>query len=579
MKGQIRLKLLAISFLMLAIPSLIIGVSGAGIAKNELDKIGSRGLENQVIMALQLIESLHKTVEKGGLSLDEAQEQARELLIGEKRTDGTRPINLKAGYGESDYFFVLDENGILLAHPNREGADFWEMQTDDGRYFIQEIIEKAKSGGGYTFYDWALPHDPSVVAPKVAYGKQDPYWGWIVTTSSYLQDFNRGAARIFYILLIVIGSCLLLGIPLVILFARHFSVPLAKVTERIMLVSQGVLSAEPVTVKNKDEIGLIASAVNQMESNLRVLVGKIREVAEQVAATSEDVAKATEETGNAAEEIAAVMEEISHGLDEQLRQVETTDRIIKEVTQGVLVVSESNKDIAQATEKVAGYVAEGEIKVNETIRQMDAIARVTQETAQVVNKLGEQSRQVESFLNIIKEIAEQTNLLALNAAIEAARAGTEGRGFAVVAEEVRKLADESQEAADQISDVVQDILHQTALTEEAIKQSSEEVLLGLETIGNTKEAFNSISEAISMVTGRVRGVVEASQNIETGAVKQAEAMESMAAVINETSKGMEGAVSSSEEQAAAVEEITAATNVLSRMSQDLLEAVANIKFK
>lgn len=138
---------------MLAIPSLIIGVSGAGIAKNELDKIGSRGLENQVIMALQLIESLHKTVEKGGLSLDEAQEQARELLIGEKRTDGTRPINLKAGYGESDYFFVLDENGILLAHPNREGADFWEMQTDDGRYFIQEIIEKAKSGGGYTFYD------------------------------------------------------------------------------------------------------------------------------------------------------------------------------------------------------------------------------------------------------------------------------------------------------------------------------------------------------------------------------------------------------------------------------------------
>lgn len=579
MKGKIRLKLLAVSFLMLAIPTLVIGVSGAGIAKEELDRVGSKGLENQIIMTMQLIEALSNAVDNGVMSLADAQEEAKTLLIGAKRDDGTRPISLKAGYGESDYFFVLDEKGTLLAHPSLEGDNLWEQQTDDGYYFIQDIIDKAKKGGGYTYYDWALPNDPSVVAPKVAYAQQDPHWGWIVATSTYMQDFNSGALRILYILLIVIGLCLLIGISFIFLFARHFAEPLGRVTERVSLISKGVLSAEPVVVKNKDEIGLIAAAVNQMESNLRGLVGKIRDVAGQVASITDDVSKATEETGNAAEEIAAVMEEISSGLDEQLHHVELTSDIIQEVTQGVFVVSESNKDIAQATGQVTGSIAEGEIKINDTIRQIDAIARVTHETASVVGKLGEQSRQVESFLSIIKEIAEQTNLLALNAAIEAARAGTEGRGFAVVAEEVRKLADESQQAADQISTVVQDILHQTALTEEAIKQSNAEVILGLEIINKTKLAFNSISEAIEVVAQRVQGAVDASQSIETGAVRQAEAMESMAAVIRETTKGMDGAASSSQEQAAAVEEITAATNVLARMSQDLMEAVANIKLQ
>lgn len=577
MKGRIRIKLLVVSFLMLAVPSLVIGLSGVGVARGELNWVGSKGLENQVIMAMQMIETYNEAVKEGKMSLADAQEAVKTTLIGPKRPDGTRPITLQAGYGESDYFYVLDENGVLLAHPYMEGDDLWELHTDDGFYFIQDVIAKSKAGGGYTYYDWNLPNDPSIVAPKVAYGQWDPNWGWVVTTSSYLHDFNQGATRILYLLMVVMGLCLLIGIPFILLFARHFAEPLRKVTERVDKISQGILSSEPVEVKNKDEIGLIVSAVNQMESNLRVLVGKIRDVARQVALTTEDVSKATEETGNAAEEIAAVMEEISSGLDEQLHHVEITSNIIQEVTQGVFVVSESNKDIAQATERVTGTIVEGEIKINDTIKQIDAIARVTQETAAVVGKLGEQSRQVESFLSIIKEIAEQTNLLALNAAIEAARAGTEGRGFAVVAEEVRKLADESQQAAEQISSVVQDILHQIVLTEEAIKQSNTEVVLGLEAINKTKQAFISISEAIDTVAQRVQGAVNASQNIEAGALKQAEAMESMSAVIKETSKGMEGAASSSEEQAAAVEEITAATNVLARMSKDLMEAVANIK--
>lgn len=579
MKGKIRLKLLAVSFLFLAIPSLLVGFASYRIAKEELDQLGAKALQNQVTMAVQLLRGLDYSVQEGSMTLEEAQERAKALLIGEKKHDGTRPISLRSGFGESDYFFVLDAQGILLAHPNSEGEDFWDKRTEQGVYFIQEIIAKAQEGGGYTYYDWALPHDPSTWAPKVAYAELEPNWGWIVATSSYLHDLNSGANQIYTLILLVIGLCLLVGTPLVIWFARQFAKPLIAVTHRLSLISQGVLSEEPIVVKNKDEVGLMAQALNQMESNLRDLVGHILEVAQKVATISEEVSKASEETGNAAEEIAAVIEEINSGMDEQLSHVASTRNIIQEVTDGVFVVSESNKEIANATAVVSQMAAQGEIQINETMQQMDTIARVTRETAVAVGQLGNYSRQVESFLAIIREIAEQTNLLALNAAIEAARAGTEGRGFAVVAEEVRKLADESQEAANQISTVVQEILHQSSVTEEAIRESNEEVVRGLDTIDKTREAFNSILVAIETVSQRVQGAVEASRNIEASAALQAEAMESMTNIIAQISKGMEQATVSSEEQAAAVEEISASTNVLTQMSHNLLSAVANIKIK
>src|SRR5690606_11361456 len=114
-----------------------------------------------------------------------------------------------------------------------------------------------------------------------------------------------------------------------------FAKPLVEVTDRLSMISQGVLSEEPIVVKNKDEVGLMAQALNQMESNLRNLVGNILEVAQKVASISEEVSKASEETGNAAEEIAAVIEEINSGMDEQLSHVASTRNIIQEVTDGV----------------------------------------------------------------------------------------------------------------------------------------------------------------------------------------------------------------------------------------------------
>lgn len=574
---KIALQLLVIAFLFLIVPSLLVGIASYRVAKGELDQLGARALKNQVAMAVHFLRGLDHCVEQGYMSLAEAQELARTLLIGAKNPDGTRNIELPSGFGESDYFYVLDAQGLMLAHPNSEGEDFWLKQTDEGVYFIQEIIAKAQSGGGFTYYDWPLPHDQSTWAAKVAYGELEPNWGWIVVTGSYLHDFNSGAEHILDFILLVLAGCLVIGTPFVLLFSREFAKPLMQVTDRLTRISEGVIGGEPVVTRHQNEIGVMARALNRMETNLRVLVANIAETAEKVASISEELSKSAEETGKAAEQIAAVVEEINCGMDEQRLHVQNTQNIIEEVTGGVFVVSESNKEIARATAEVSRMAAQGELHLNETMKQMDTIARVTRETAAAVGQLGTYSRQVEFFLAVIRDIAGQTNLLALNAAIEAARAGAEGRGFAVVAEEVRKLADESQRAADEIALVVQEILRQLSVTEAAMRESSQEVGQGLEAMAKTRAAFDGILAAIDTVSHRVEGAVAASERIEAGAVRQSEAMGSMVDIITQVSQGMENAAVSSQQQAAAVEEISASAQVLAQASRALMEAVANFK--
>lgn len=122
--------------------------------------------------------------------MEEAQERVRTELIGPKQDDGTRTIDKKVDLGENGYFFVLDEKGVLIAHPSIEGQSIWEEEDENGRKFGQEMVNKGMEGGGFTYYDWPLPNDAETIAPKVTYVEQETNWGWIVAASTYMMDFN-----------------------------------------------------------------------------------------------------------------------------------------------------------------------------------------------------------------------------------------------------------------------------------------------------------------------------------------------------------------------------------------------------
>lgn len=121
-KLTVRKKLIAVTLILLAVPSLVIGIIGFGNAKTNLGEQGKAGLKNDVKMALEMIELLNKEVEAGNVSLEEAQERFKTAILGEKKADGTRSINKNIDMGEFGYFFALDESGTLLAHPTDEGS-------------------------------------------------------------------------------------------------------------------------------------------------------------------------------------------------------------------------------------------------------------------------------------------------------------------------------------------------------------------------------------------------------------------------------------------------------------------------
>ena len=168
MKGSVRNKLIALAALVILIPLILVGIVNYFVAKSELEKVGEMGLQNGTYAVLDLIDELNVQVENGALTLQEAQDRAKIKIMGAPLDEGgTRSLDNPAKYGENFYFYVVDEEGTLLVHPQKEGESLYESKTKDGRYFIREVIAEAKSGGGYVQYDWPLPTNLNVEAPTI----------------------------------------------------------------------------------------------------------------------------------------------------------------------------------------------------------------------------------------------------------------------------------------------------------------------------------------------------------------------------------------------------------------------------
>ncbi len=327
----------------------------------------------------------------------------------------------------------------------------------------------------------------------------------------------------------------------------------------------------------KDEIGLMAAALNQAIDNLQALVRRVVETAEQIATSSEELSASTGEVGQATQQVTDTISQLATGTDEQAKAAQTTSQIVEEMSTSIQQVAASAKQMAADANLVVQTSERGQTLVNEAMKQINAIAEATAQTAFAVNALGGMSEQIGQIVDVITGIADQTNLLALNAAIEAARAGQQGRGFAVVAEEVRKLAEQSRQAAEQISGLIAKTQSETVKAVQAMEKGSEQVSTGISVVSETGEAFAAIIDAVRMVVGLIQEVNVASQQLSRGSDGVVNAVESMAATAQESAASVEEISASAEEQNASVEEIAAATESLAEMGEELQKAVRIFK--
>lgn len=164
---------------------------------------------------------------------------------------------------------VYSQEGTRIAHPSKEGASAWDDEDENGIKFAQEMIKIANNGGGFTFYNSALPNNKEQIEEKVSYSKVDPNWDWVVTASTYMTDFNQPATELFNIILIVSGISIILGVIIIWFSANLITKPIIKVTEQMAYLANGDLTKELLLIKSKDEISRLADAMNLLHNNLR----------------------------------------------------------------------------------------------------------------------------------------------------------------------------------------------------------------------------------------------------------------------------------------------------------------------
>jgi methyl-accepting chemotaxis protein len=323
---------------------------------------------------------------------------------------------------------------------------------------------------------------------------------------------------------------------------------------------------------NADDSAAIGT-LRQGIGHVAELVRAIERTAAGVASASLQMVDTTAEAGKASAGVAESLGQMSAGAQRQVEAVNSARQSAGRVGEAVASSAESTRRTAEAAHRVQEAAEQGVSAATEATAAAQAVRETSAQASQAIGELAAKSEHIGAIVRTITGIAEQTNLLALNAAIEAARAGDSGRGFAVVAEEVRKLADESQQAAAAITHIVHEIQAETRLAVSVVEDGAQRTGESAATADQTRIAFERIGEAVVEMTQQSEDISRATQQIADGAERMRSEMESVAVVAQQASSATEHASAATQQTSASTQEVAASAEMLARSAQELQELV------
>ncbi len=479
--------------------------------------------EALVQSGISQINQIGKLVSSGTVSIEEGKARAKEL------------INSKR-YGNSGYFWINDINGVMITHPIKPELNGSNMVRSPTSYIanaFQQFVRTARSqGSGFVSYDWSKPGS-NELQQKISFVSKTEKWEWVVGTGVYFTDVEEAfrdemVTSLIHTIIIIIGLVIFSGF-----IAQNILKPLNKLTRTMTLISDEKDLSIVMKNSGKDELAKMSVAFNKMNTNLKDVVVHIHENTDSLASQ--------------AEELSSVTNQIQSGIHDQKKQTLDVANRVDQLTHSADLVSEKVVSALNTTQESTQIIENGTKSVNENLDVIRGVADEIQVTVKIAEDLETSSNEIGNILDVIKQIAEQTNLLALNAAIEAARAGEQGRGFAVVADEVRTLAQRTQESTGNIQRIISDLqtgVHQTVGSLEHCQQKAE---LGIEKATNCGQALTSVQASILVLAEMATEIASSAEDQRHQILSIGNSISSISEVAEQTEMGTSHTSQSSEQ--------------------------------
>lgn len=390
------------------------------------------------------------------------------------------------------------------------------------------------------------------------------------------KEIMAGAQAILRYTLIAVAICAVIAIVVGSVLASGISKAIRKVNRVLKKTSDGDLTGQ-ISMKRKDEFNVLSSSITNMIGSMKDLILKMTNVSGHVSDSAVQVGTNSEVLLEVTKDITEAVDYINSGISQQAQDTESCLEQMNGLAERINVVHENTDEISEIAQEAQGAIENGMVIVANLGEKVQGTTEVTETIIREIRELNKESIAINSIIGTINEIAEQTNLLSLNASIEAARAGEAGRGFAVVSEEIRKLAEQSGNAGNQIGEIINYIQERLAATIETAGLAGESVAFQTEALNNTVDVFKNISQQVSKLAEDVEKITQSVGGIEQAKEDTMNAIESISTTSNQTESASEELARSTEKQLQAVEVLNDAVKRLQMDAEDLDTSVSIFK--
>jgi methyl-accepting chemotaxis protein len=485
-------------------------------------------------------------------------------LIGSIKFDSISDYASKIKIGQTGYAFITDKNGLFDYYPDKDKI-LKESATDDLKAMISQVKDGQYIDGFYNYNN---------IRKYIVFQGADK---WVIGVTADYNDYMAPAINIRnYTVIIMLVSIIIAMLCAYLYSTRGIISPVSKLGQLMKRAGEGDLTVK-ANINSKDEIEELGNSFNNMIEHQDTIVRNVLNASEQLTAASEEMAASAEEISATTQEISATINQVSQDAEKQNDSIVDMSKVLVQLS-SLVQLAQNRAEAASKNAANTMNVAEfGRRKVGETVRAINGINTGSDETAKALEELNGLSEKVDGIVSTINAIAEQTNLLALNASIEAARAGEHGKGFSVVAEEVRKLAEETNNRSKDIALLVSEMVKQTRKAVSSMGRAKAEVDNGVKVVSETDKAFIDIIDAIENIVKHVNEILDITSDEVASSEKVVKLINEVATITENNALSCENASVATEEQANAVNNFTGTAQETSAMAEELTKLVEKFK--